>query len=101
MPEEFPYHAIQLPKDVLETEGTEILRAGLIGDELTVSAHRAFKDPAEWGEALAKIVQHLAVLYSAEDDGPTEQEALAEIESAFAAGLGARRATKPSAPRKR
>jgi hypothetical protein len=82
------YEALALPNEALNEGGTEILRAGVIADELYVVARRAFHDPAQWGEVLADIVQRLAILYSAETD-LTEQEVITEIESAFAAELGA------------
>ena len=66
----------------------EILRAGLVDDELYVTARRVFTDPATWGEVLADIARRLALLHSAEGEYE-EAEVLAAIESAFAADLGA------------
>lgn len=83
------YDALALPEEALNDGGVEILRAGLIKDELFVTARRVFKDPAPWGEVLADMARRIALLYSAEDTDLTEQEALAEIEQAFAADLGA------------
>ncbi len=83
------YDALALPNEAISDGGIEILRAGLINDELFVSARRVFKDPAQWGEVLGDIARRIAVLYSAEDTDLTEQEVLAEIEQAFAADLGA------------
>ena len=82
------YHALALPEEALANGGVEILRAGLIDDELYVAARHAFTDPAQWGEVLADIARRLALLYSAEGEY-AEAEVLAAIESAFAADLGA------------
>ena len=82
------YDALVVPDEALANGGIEILRAGVIDDELFVTARRAFVDPAQWGEVLADIAQRLAILYSLETD-LSEQEVLAAIESAFAAELGA------------
>ena len=90
------YQALALPNDVLDKGGVEILRAGLIKDELYVTARRVFKDPEMWGEALADIARRLALIYSAEDTDLVEQEILAEIEGAFGAELGLPRLDKPA-----
>jgi hypothetical protein len=83
------YQALALPNEALTNGGLEILRAGLIDSELYVNARRVFKNPAPWGEVLADIAKRIALLYSAEDTDFNEKEALAEIEEAFAAELGA------------
>ena len=87
------YDALPVPSEASAHGGMEVLRAALIDDELYVEARRAFKDPAEWGEVLADIARRIAVLYSIEDSSQDasvgEQEALAAIEEAFAAELGA------------
>src|SRR4029078_1565258 len=83
------YDALALPAEALNDGGVEILRAGIINDELYVMARRAFKEAARWGGVLADIARELALFQSAEDTGLTEQEILTEIEQAFAADLGA------------
>ncbi len=83
------YDALAIPNEALANGGTEILRAGLIDDELYVTARHAFKDPAQWGEVLADITRRLALLYSMETD-LSETEALVEIEEAYAAEMGAK-----------
>jgi hypothetical protein len=83
------YEALALPNEALENGGVEVLRAGIIDDELYVSARRAFKDPAEWGDLLAEVAHRVAVAYALDDSDLSEQEALAAIEEAFAAALGA------------
>lgn len=82
------YDALAIPNEALANGGVEILRAGLIDDELFVTARHAFKDPAQWGEILAHITRRLALLYAMETD-LSEAEALAEIEEAYAAEMGA------------
>ena len=81
------YDALVLPDEALANGGVEILRAGIIDDELYVSARRAFVDPGQWGEVLAEVARRLAILYSLETDF-TEDEVVGEIISAFAADLG-------------
>ena len=83
------YDALAIPTEATANGGTEILRAGLIDDELYVTARHAFKDPAQWGEVLADITRRLALLYSMETD-LSEMEALVEIEEAYAAEMGAK-----------
>ena len=82
------YQALALPNEAIANGGVEILRAGIIDDELFVTARRAFSDPAEWGEVLAEIARRLCRLYAAEGEFKN-REVIAAIESAFAAGLGA------------
>ncbi len=83
------YDALALPNEALANGGVEILRAGIIEDELFVSARRAFKDHAQWGDVLAIIARRIATLQSAEDTEFTEAEILGDIEEAFLAALGA------------
>ncbi|MBK5958269.1 hypothetical protein CCR97_08600 [Rhodoplanes elegans] len=92
------YHALPIAEDALANGGVEILRAGLIDDELFVTARHAFDDPATWGEVLAEITRKLAQIYSLETD-LTEAEALAEIEEAYAADLGAKEVDDTPPPR--
>jgi hypothetical protein len=82
------YEALVIPNDALDKGGVEILRAGLVNDELYVTARRVFTDPATWGEVLADITRRLAQIHAA-DGAHNEEEVLAAIESAFAADLGA------------
>ena len=91
------YDALAIPDEVIANGGVEILRAGLVDDELYVSARHAFKDPAQWGEVLADITRRLALLYSMETD-LTEAEALTEIEEAYAAEMGAAVVEDQTAP---
>lgn len=90
------YQALALPDDALDRGGVEILRAGVIEDELYVAARHAFKDPAQWGEVLADITRRLGRLYAAEGEY-RQKEVVAAIASAFAADLGAPVVDKPAA----
>jgi len=82
------YEALVIPDEALDKGGLEILRAGLVDDELYVTARRAFKDAATWGEVLADITRRLARIQADEGD-VAQREALAAIMSAYAAALGA------------
>ena len=95
------YHALAIPSEALDKGGAEILRAGLIDEELYVAALRAFDDPAIWGEVLADIAHKIALMFSAEDNKLTEQDALTQIAEAFAAELGAPIVQEQKAPAKK
>ncbi len=88
------YEALDIPHEARERGGVEILRAGMMSDELFVAARAAFDDPAMWGEVLADITRRIARLYAA-GGKLTHKDALSAIEGAFAADLGA-----PVAPKK-
>ena len=91
------YDALAIPNDALDKGGVEMLRAGVVDEELFVTARRAFADPAHWGYVLADITRRLATLYAAEGDF-TEAKVSAVIAATFARSLrtsGARAARKP------
>jgi hypothetical protein len=101
------YQALALPNEALEDGGAEILRAGIIKDELYVTARPAFKAPAQWGEVLAEVARRLGAIYAAHNAGLSKQDATVQIAEAFAAEMGAqpvkaatarprRAATKPA-----
>jgi Domain of unknown function (DUF5076) len=81
------YEALVIPNDALDKGGVEILRAGIVQDELYVTARRAFDDPGMWGEVLGDVTRRIARVYAAEGRY-TEKDALAAISGAFAADLG-------------
>ena len=91
------YEALVIPNEALDKGGMEILRAGLVDDELYVTARRVFKDPATWGEILGEITQRLGRIYAAEGEYKAK-EVIAAIENAFAAEMGA---TPVAAPRRK
>ncbi|MEA2995862.1 MAG: hypothetical protein QOG74_1411 [Alphaproteobacteria bacterium] len=88
------YEALVIPNDALDKGGMEILRAGLVDDELYVTARRVFKDPSTWGEILGEITQRLGRIYAAEGEYKAK-EVIAAIENAFAAEMGAPRIAAP------
>jgi Domain of unknown function (DUF5076) len=82
------YEALVIPNEALDKGGLEILRAGIVEDELYVTARRAFDDPAMWGEVLGDVTRRIARVYAAEGKY-TEKDARAAISGAYAADLGA------------
>jgi hypothetical protein len=89
------YQALALPEQALEHGGLEILRLGLIDDELYVSALPAFKAPALWGEVLAEVANRLGTIYGAQKSGLSRKDAIVQIVEAFAAEMGAKPVKKP------
>ena len=84
------YQALALPEQALENGGLEILRLGIIDDELYVSTLPAFKTPAQWGEVLAEVANRLGAIYAAQTPGLSKKDATVQIVEAFAAEMGAR-----------
>ncbi len=84
------YQALALPEQALENGGLEILRLGIIDDELYVSTLPAFKTPAQWGEVLAEVANRLGAIYAAQTPGLSKKDATVQIVDAFAAEMGAR-----------
>jgi len=99
------YRALALPEKALENGGLEILRLGIIDDELYVSALPAFESPAQWGEVLAQVSLRLGAIYAAQDKGLNKKDVTVEIVEAFAAEMGAKPVkaasakAKPAAPK--
>ena len=98
------YQALALPEQALEKGGLEILRAGIVEDELYVSALPAFKAPGQWGEVLADITRRLGAIYAAQMPGMTKKDVTVQIAEAFVADMGAKPvkavAAKPRAAKK-
>ena len=84
------YHALALPEQALAHGGVEVLRLGVIRDELYVSALPAFQTPGQWGEVLAEVVRRLAGIYAAQKPGFSKKDVTVEITQAFAAEMGAK-----------
>jgi Domain of unknown function (DUF5076) len=94
------YDALPISNDALDKGGVELLRAGVVDEELFVTARRvAFPEPAHWGWMLADITRRLASLYAA-DGTFSEAEVRAAIVSAFARSFrsSGARAVRPSSP---
>src|SRR4051794_13385058 len=84
------YQALALPEQALENGGMEILRLGIVDNELYVSALPAFKSPAQWGEVLAEVATRLGAIYAAQKTGLNNKDVTIDIAEAFAAEMGAR-----------
>jgi Domain of unknown function (DUF5076) len=111
------YRALALPEQALSNGGVEILRLGIIDDELYVSALPAFKTPAPWGEVLAEVTKRLGAIYAAQKTGLSKKDVTVQIADAYATEMGAspvkaeakskskptksKRAAKPAARRKK
>jgi hypothetical protein len=93
------YQALALPEQALENGGVEILRLGIIDDELYVSALPAFKAPAQWGEVLAEVSQRLGAIYAAQKSGLSKKDAAVQIAEAYVAEMGARPANTKAKPK--
>src|SRR5882672_5566175 len=83
------YRALALPEEALENGGLEILRLGIVNDELYVSALPAFKAPAQWGEVLAEVTLRLGAIYAAQT-GFNKKDVTVQIAEAFLAEMGAK-----------
>lgn len=83
------YQALALPEQALENGGVEVLRLGIIDDELYVSALPAFKAPAQWGEVLAEVTKRLGAIYAAQKTGLSKKDVTVQIAEAYVAELGA------------
>ena len=96
------YQALALPEQALENGGLEILRLGIVDDELYVSALPAFKAPAQWGEVLAEVARRLWRIYARssrpEQEGRTI--AIAKPSSPTSAPAGWREPRSAANPRK-
>lgn len=99
------YQALALPEKALERGGVEILRLGIIDDELYVSALPAFTAPAQWGEVLAEVAERLGAIYAAQNTGLDRKDVTVQIAEAFVSEFGAKpvkasakRRAKPKAP---
>jgi hypothetical protein len=84
------YQALMLPEQALEKGGAEILRVGLIEDELYISARPILKNPAQWGEVLGEAARRLGAIYAAQDKGLSRKDIIVQIAEAFAADMGAK-----------
>lgn len=89
------YDALPISNDALERGGVELLRAGVVDEELFITARRVFAESAHWGYVLADITRRLAALYAAESD-LTEAKVSAAIAGAFARSLRSKAGAKPS-----
>jgi hypothetical protein len=76
-----------LPPDVIgRDDATEVLRAFVVDDGLSIAFMRAFEEPDMWGLLLVDIARHAARAYARESDY-TEDEALTRIIEMFDAEI--------------
>jgi hypothetical protein len=83
------YQALALPEKALEHGGVEILRLGIIKDELYVSALPAFTAPSQWGEVLAEVAERLGAIYAAQNTALDKKDVTVQIAEAFVSEMGA------------
>jgi hypothetical protein len=83
------YQALALPNDALEKGGLEILRVGLIEDELYISARPVLGQVSQWGEVLAEAARRLGAIYAAQTQGLSKKDVTVQIAEAFVADMGA------------
>ena len=76
-----------LPPDVIgRDDATEVLRAFVVDEGLSIAFMRAFDEPDMWGLMLVDIARHAARAYARESDY-TEDEALTRIITMFDAEI--------------
>jgi len=81
------YDALPISDDALDRGGVELLRAGVVDEELFIMPRlRVFAEPGHWGYVLADVTRRLAALYAAESDF-TEAKVTTAIAAAFARSL--------------
>ncbi len=80
------FEALNVPPDVLEKGGVEILRASVVDGAVSVALRRAFDDPFTWGVLLVDLARHAARIYAMETD-LSEDEALEQIRAGMEAEL--------------
>ena len=95
------YQALALPEQALEKGGLEILRVGLIEDQLYISARPVLKNAAQWGEVLAEAARRLGAIYAAQTPGLSKKDATVQIAEAFAAEFGAKPVKTSAKPAKK
>jgi hypothetical protein len=93
------YQALALPNDALEKGGVEILRAGIIQDELYISALPVFKDAGQWGEVLSEVARRLGAIYAAQNPSLDKKDVIIAIAEGFVADFGASPVKAKSNPR--
>jgi hypothetical protein len=93
------YQALALPEKALEDGGVEILRLGIIKDELYVSAMPAFTAPSQWGEVLAEVAERLGAIYAAQNTALDKKDVTVQIAEAFVAEMGAQPVKAKATPK--
>ncbi|HLM40982.1 MAG TPA: DUF5076 domain-containing protein [Microvirga sp.] len=80
------FEALNVPPDVLEKGGVEILRASVVDGAVSIALRRAFDDPFTWGVLLVDLARHAARVYAMETD-ISEDDAMTEIAAGIQAEL--------------
>ena len=62
------FEALNVPPDVLEKGGVEILRASVVDGAVSIALRRAFDDPFTWGVLLVDLARHAARVYAMETE---------------------------------
>ena len=76
-----------MPPDVMgRDDATEVLRAFVVDQGLSIAFMRAFDEPDVWGLMLVDIARHAARAYARESEF-SEEEALARIIDMFEAEI--------------
>jgi hypothetical protein len=78
-----PYDALSIPPGGRQDGGVEVLRAGISGNNLTVSVRPALNDPQQWGVLLASVARQVASIY-AQGGGGSAEAICGQIEKKFA-----------------
>ena len=58
------YETLSIPPGGRQDGGVEVLRAGVCGNNLTLSLRPALTDPQQWGVLLATVARQIAVIYA-------------------------------------
>jgi hypothetical protein len=90
------FHELDLPPDVHEKGGHEVLRASVVDGAVSVALRRSFDDPHVWGVLLADLARHAARVYAIET-GISSEEALEQIHAGLEAEMA--RPTQPGGPK--
>lgn len=61
-------HTLDVPPDVSDDGGHEVLRAFVSQGGLSVALRRSFDDPLTWGILLADLARHAARIYASETE---------------------------------
>src|ERR671917_176046 len=72
------FEALNVPPDVLEKGGVEILRASVVDGAVSIALRGAFDDRFPGGGLLVALARHAARVYAMETEF-SEEEAMAEI----------------------
>ena len=85
----------------MEKGGLEILRIGLIEDQLYISVRPVLKQHSQWGEVLAEAARRLGAIYAAQTQGLSKKDGAIAIAQAFAAEFGAKPVKAMAKPAKK